>query len=103
MPLWDKVRQELDKAGIAARDLLDEGKLRIEAYRARSQADEAAAALGYAHFRARQGGAPLAPDDQERLHQALALRDGEARRLEQALEAARADAPAPSAPQPPQP
>jgi hypothetical protein len=89
MALWDKVRQEIDKAGHAARELLDEGKLRIEAYRARERADEAAAALGYAWFRSGGGDGALAPDVRERLWNALTLQDAEARRLEAALEAAR--------------
>ena len=31
MAIWDKVRQGIDKAGKAAQDVLDEGKLRIDA------------------------------------------------------------------------
>ncbi len=96
MALWDKVRQEIDKAGSAAKELLDEGKLRIDAYRARERADEAAAALGYAWFRAGGGEGALAPDVRERLWNALALQDTEARRLEAALEAVRQAGAAPA-------
>ena len=98
MPLWDKVRQEFDKAGNAARELLDEGKLRLDAYRARERADEAAAALGYAWFRAGQPEGGVPPDVRERLWNALALHDAEARRLEAQLEAVRRGAPASDAP-----
>lgn len=96
MALWDKVRQEIDKAGHAAKELLDEGKLRIDAYRARERADEAAAALGYAWFRSGGGDGALAPDVRERLWNALVLQDAEARRLEAALEAARQAGAAPA-------
>ena len=81
MPLWDKVRQEFDKAGSAARELLDEGKLRLDAYRARERADDAASALGYAWFRAGQPEGGVPPDVRERLWNALALHDAEARRF----------------------
>lgn len=56
MPLWDKVKQELDRAGQVAQDALDEGRIRLDAHRARQMADKAAEALGYAVYRARQGG-----------------------------------------------
>ena len=56
MALWNKLKTELDRAGRAAQDALDEGKLRLEAFRARQLADKAAQALGYAVFRAKQAG-----------------------------------------------
>ena len=47
MAIFDKIKQGLDKAGKAAQDVFDEGKLRLDAYRAREQADKAAeAAVG---------------------------------------------------------
>lgn len=101
MALWDKVRLEFDKAGSAARELLDEGRLRLDAYRARERADEAAAALGYAWFRSGAPDGVLATDVRERLWNALALHDADARRLEAALEAVRQGGPAASAPAPP--
>jgi hypothetical protein len=55
MALMDRLREELDKAGRAAQGALDEGKVRLEAFRTRQLADKAAQALGYAVFRARQG------------------------------------------------
>ena len=44
MGLWKKVQRELDRAGDAARGALDEGKIRIEIFRVRQQADKAAQA-----------------------------------------------------------
>jgi len=82
MALWDKVKQGIDKAGKAAQDVFDEGKLRLEAYRAREQADKAAEALGYALFRAAEAGGDLDADARQRLMAALRARDEEARRLE---------------------
>ncbi len=85
MALWDKVKQGIDKAGKAAQDVFDEGKLRLEAYRAREQADKAAEALGYALFRAAEAGGDLDADARQRLMAALRARDEEARRLETEL------------------
>ena len=90
MALWDKVRQGIDKAGKAAQDVFDEGKLRLEAYRAREQADKAAEALGYAIFRAIEAGGELDADARARLLEAVKERDAEARRLEDALAEAKA-------------
>jgi hypothetical protein len=97
MAIWDKVKQGIDKAGKAAQDVFDEGKLRIDAYRAREQADKAAEALGYAVFRAWENGAELDADARERLASALRSREDEARKLEKALADERAAAGEPSA------
>ncbi len=90
MAIWDKVKEGIDKAGKAAQDVFDEGKLRIDAYRAREQADKAAEALGYAVFRAADAGGELASDARDRLIAALRAQDAEARRMETELAAARA-------------
>jgi hypothetical protein len=90
MAIWDKVRQGIDKAGKAAQDVIDEGKLRIDAYRAREQADKAAEALGYAVFRAEDSGHELETSARERLMTALRERELEAKRLEAELAAAKA-------------
>jgi hypothetical protein len=104
MALWDKVRQGIDKAGKAAQDVFDEGKLRLEAYRAREQADKAAEALGYALFRAFEAGGELDADARARLLEAVKERDAEARRLENALAEAKARMDdRPEAPPPPPP
>jgi hypothetical protein len=86
MPLWNRVKQELDRAGKVAQDALDEGKVRLEAFRARQLADKAAQALGYALYRARAGGGELDADTYERLRQTLARHESEANRLETTLE-----------------
>lgn len=92
MAIWDKVKEGIDKAGKAAQDVFDEGKTRIDAYRAREQADKAAEALGYAAFRAWESQAELAPEAKDRLVSALRLRDEEARKLEKELADAKAGA-----------
>jgi hypothetical protein len=110
MAIWDKVKQGIDKAGKAAQDVFDEGKLRIDAYRAREQADKAAEALGYAVFRAWENNAELDADAKERLAGALRMREAEARKLETELAEAKAKADdtsaaptEPAAPPPPPP
>ncbi len=90
MAIFDKIKQGIDKAGKAAQDVFDEGKLRIDAYRAREQADKAAEALGYAVFRAWDSGAELDADARERLAGALRHREAEARKLESDLADAKA-------------
>ena len=90
MAIWDKVKEGIDKAGKAAQDVFDEGKLRIDAYRAREQADKAAEALGYAVFRAKDAGQELDAETLDRLMVAMRLRDIEAKGLEKDLASARA-------------
>lgn len=85
MGLWDKVQKELDRAGSAAKDALDEGKIRIELFRVRQNADKAAQALGYAVHRAKRDGKELDADTLERLHAALTEREAEAKKLEEQL------------------
>lgn len=82
MGLWEKVQAELDKAGSAAKVALDEGKIRIELFRVRQQADKAAQSLGYALARARRDNTELAPETLENLHAALAKYENEAKQLE---------------------
>jgi hypothetical protein len=88
MAIWDKLRTELDRAGKAAQDAIDEGKTRLEAFRARQLADKAAQALGYAVFRARQSGTEVDWQTLQRLVNALAERESEVQRLEKELSAA---------------
>lgn len=101
MNIWDKVKEGIDKAGKVAQDAIDDGKTRIEAYRAREQADKAAEAFGYAVFRAAELGKDIEPDSKERLMQSLRDRDNEARRLETKL--ADENTGKPDAPPPPTP
>ena len=86
MPIWNRVKQELDRAGKAAQDALDEGKIRLEAFRTRQLADKAAQALGYAVYRARAAGGDLEAETYERLRETLSGHETEATRLEQQLE-----------------
>jgi hypothetical protein len=85
MALWDKVRTELDRAGKVAQGALDEGKLRLDAFRARQLADKAAQALGYAVYRARQSGQELDADSYARLSSTIASREADAARYEAQL------------------
>ena len=87
MPIWDKVKQELDRAGRVAQDALDEGRVRLEAFRARQAADRAAQALGYALFRARTAGSDLDAQAYERHSATLSRHEAEASGLEEQLDA----------------
>lgn len=90
MALIDKLKTELDRAGKAAQEAFDEGKTRLEAFRARQLADRAAQALGYAVYRAKKGGAAdLDPETYGRLSSTLTAYDSEAARLEAEIEARR--------------
>jgi uncharacterized coiled-coil protein SlyX len=86
MALWDKVKQELDRAGEAANAMIDEGKVRHEAFRARQLADKAAQALGYAIYRARQEGKEVDTDTYARLSSTLAGHEADVSRLEAKLD-----------------
>lgn len=85
MAIWDKLRTELDRAGKAAQGAIDEGKTRLEAFRARQLADKAAQALGYAVFRAKQAGTEVDWTTLQRLVNALAEKEAEVQRLEKEL------------------
>lgn len=85
MGLWEKVQKEIDRAGSVAKGALDEGKLRIELFRVRQQADKAAQALGYAVYRAKRDAKELEPDTLDRLHKTLQDYEAEAKKLEEDL------------------
>jgi hypothetical protein len=85
MALWEKVRHELDRAGKVAQGALDEGRIRLDAFRARQLADKAAQALGYALYRARQSGRDIDPEAYTRLSSTLAAREAEAAQHEAKL------------------
>jgi hypothetical protein len=63
MALLDRLRQELNLAGKSAQRALDEGKLRLDLYRAKQTVDRFAQRLGYAVYRARTAGADLPPEE----------------------------------------
>ena len=82
MSIINKLKTELDRAGRAAADALDEGKLRLEAFRARQLADKSAEALGYAVYRAKKAGEDLDSTTLQRLFDALDARELEVAALE---------------------
>lgn len=109
MPLWNKLKQELDRAGQVAQGAIDEGRLRLDAFRARQLADKAAQAIGYAVYRARQRGEEVDADTYARLSSTLASHEAEAARIEEQMAAAarerksRKKRSEPQPPPPPQP
>ena len=80
MALWDKLRGELNRAGEVAQEALDEGKARLEEFRARQRADKCAQALGYAVFRARHEGKEIDSEVYARLSSDLAAAEADVRR-----------------------
>ena len=89
MALWTKLRTELDRAGRVAQNAFDEGRLRLEAMRARQLADRAAQALGYAVYRARVEGREIDSDLYASLSATLASHEAEVTSLEAKLGEAR--------------
>ena len=85
MALWDKLKTELDRAGKVAQGAIDEGKVRLDAFRVRQLADKAAQALGYAVYRARQQNQELDAETYARLSSTLAAHEAEATRYEAQL------------------
>jgi hypothetical protein len=87
MSILNKLKTELDRAGRAAAGALDEGKLRLEAFRARQLADKSAEALGYAVYRAKKAGQDIDPAALQRLYDALDARELEVGALEARMKA----------------
>ena len=92
MALLDRLKQELDRAGKVAQDAFDDGKTRLEAFRARQLADKAAQALGYAVYRSKKGGGDLDAATYDRLKATLETHDTDAARLEAEIELRRQQA-----------
>jgi hypothetical protein len=88
--VWSKLRDELDRAGRAAQGAIDEGKVRLDAMRARQLADKAAQALGYALYRARKQGQDIDADTYARLSSTLAGHEAEISQIDAKLEELRA-------------
>lgn len=82
MALLDKLRQELDRAGRSAQRALDEGRLRLELYRARQSADRFAQRFGYAVYRAKKAGGELPAEDYTAHINNLTAAEAEIARLE---------------------
>jgi hypothetical protein len=86
MPIIDRLRTELDRAGRAAQLALDEGRLRLELFRARQTADRSAQRLGYAVYHARRLGGELSADRYAVLATDLTTAESEVQRYETLLE-----------------
>jgi hypothetical protein len=86
MAIWDTLKRELDKAGQVAQGAIDEGKLRLELHRAKQRADEAAASLGYAIYRAKAAGGDLEPDRYASLAANIMTAEAEISRVESQIE-----------------
>ena len=82
MALIDRLRQELDRAGRQASRAFDEGKLRLELYRAKQSLDRFAQRFGYASYRARKAGADLPPEEVTAHMNNLTAAEAEVTRLE---------------------
>lgn len=85
MALWNKLKDELNRAGRAAQDALDEGRLRLDLMRSRQAMDRAAQKLGYAVYRARKAGGDVASDEYARLSAEVANAEAEVERYETLL------------------
>lgn len=82
MALWNRLREELDRAGRVAQSAIDEGRLRLELLRARQSADRFAQRLGYAVYRARQAGTELSADEYTAHSSNIASAEAEVSRLQ---------------------
>ena len=82
MALWNKLKDELGRAGRAAQEALDEGKLRLDVMRSRQAMDKAAQKVGYAVYRARKAGSDIPSDEYTRLSADVANAEAEIERLE---------------------
>jgi len=82
MPLLDRLRQELDRAGRQASRAFDEGRLRLDLYRARQSVDRFAQRFGYAVYRAKRAGADVPAEELAAHMSNLAAAEAEVTRLE---------------------
>ena len=88
MALLDKLRQELDRAGRQASRAFDEGRLRLELYRAKQSVDRFARRFGYAVYRAKQAGGELPPEELASHMANLTAAEAEVTRLETLIDEA---------------
>jgi hypothetical protein len=82
MALLDRLRQELDRAGRQASRALDEGRLRLDLYRAKQSVDRFAQRFGYAVYRAKKAGTDLPPEEYTAHVNNLAAAEAEVTRIE---------------------
>jgi len=85
MALWNRLKDELNRAGRAAQEALDEGKLRLDLLRSRQAMDKAAQKLGYAVYRARKLGGDIPADEYARVSAEVANAEAEVERFETLL------------------
>jgi len=90
MALWNRLKDELGRAGKAAQEAFDEGKLRLDLLRSRQAMDRAAQKLGYAVYRARKLGGDIPTDEYARVSAEVANAEGEVERYETLLREAAA-------------
>jgi hypothetical protein len=88
MAVWDRLKEGVQRAEQVAAGAIDEGRLRLDARRARQAADHAAQALGYAVVQAWEQGRVLEGSTVDRLARAVREREQDAIRLEQQATAA---------------
>lgn len=101
MALLDKLRQELDRAGRSAQRALDEGRLRLDLFRARQSVDRFAQRFGYAVFRAKKAGADLPAEEYTAHMNNLTAAEAEVTRLETLIAQAQQNGADKAAPSPP--
>ena len=82
MPLLDRLRQELDRAGQTAQRAFDEGRIRLDLFRARQSLDRFAQRFGYAVYRAKKAGGELPPEELTAHMSNLTAAEAEVTRLE---------------------
>jgi hypothetical protein len=85
MPLLDRLRQELDRAGQTAQRAFDEGRIRLDLFRARQSVDRFAQRFGYAVFHAKKAGGELAAEEMTAHMSNLTAAEAEVSRLETLL------------------
>src|SRR5687768_7745330 len=85
MALWNKLKDELNRAGRAAQEAIDEGKMRLDMMRSRQAMDKAAQKLGYGVYRARKLGGDIPTDEYARLSAEVANAEAEVERFETLL------------------
>src|SRR5438477_1463312 len=88
MAILDRLRSELDRAGRSAQRAFDEGRLRLDLYRARQSVDRFAQRFGYAAYRAKQGGVELPAEEYAAHIRNLTAAEAEVTRLETLVAAA---------------
>jgi len=82
MAILDRLRQELDRAGQSAQRAFDEGRIRLDLFRARQSLDRFAQRFGYAEYRAKKAGGELPPEELAAHMSNLTSAEAEVTRLE---------------------